>query len=90
MNQAATRRRIVRRALAPLEPDAFLRWAFKQMAPADRPKGFGPLSLDDVWFELVHRDPEITRAQVRKDYVRLAAKVRRNQRRGLMPFEGLG
>jgi hypothetical protein len=38
---------------------------------------------------MVRIDPEVTRDYVRQTYVHLAAKVRRNQRLGLDPWEGL-
>lgn len=72
--------------LAPLAPDAFLRWAWLQ---GPRDKGTQPLTLEDVWFELAHRDPEITRDVLRRDYVRIAAKVRRNQRVGVDVWGGI-
>jgi hypothetical protein len=70
-----------RSRLAPLVQDAFLRWAWEH---GDRDKGTSPLTVDDVAFEL-HADRET----VRRDYVRLAARVRRNQRLGRDPFEGI-
>lgn len=72
--------------LAPLEPNAFLRWAWEH---GDRAKGTTPLTVDDVWWELVRGAPELTVEEVRKDYVRIAAKVRRNQRLNRDPFEGI-
>lgn len=78
--------RVARRALAPLDPDAFLRWSFRFQGLEG--KGFGPLTVDDVWFEL-RRHGEVAKEDVRRDYVRLAARVRRNQRLGLAPFEGI-
>lgn len=72
--------------LAPLEPNAFLRWAYYQ-GPKNR--GTSPLTVDDVWFELAQRDPGLTPETVRRDYVRIAARVRRNQRLRREPFEGL-
>lgn len=74
------------RRLAPLEPDAFLRWAWLQ---GDRAKGTLPLTVEDLYFELGRVDPALTIEQVRKNYVHLAARVRRNQRLGLEPFEGI-
>lgn len=72
--------------LAPLEPDAFLAWAYYQ-GPRDR--GTSPLTIDDVWFELAQKDPALTVAEVRRWYVGIAAKVRRNQRLMREPFEGI-
>jgi hypothetical protein len=72
--------------LAPLAPDAFLAWAW---ATGPRDRGTGPLTVDDVWFELARLEPELPLETVRRDYVRLAALVRRNQRLGLEPFRGL-
>lgn len=72
--------------LAPLDPDAFLRWAWER---GDRERGSSALTIDDVWFEIVGGCPEYTREMVRRDYVRLAARVRRNQRLNLDPFEGI-
>ena len=74
-------RRVARRQLAPLEPDAFLVWAWRQ---GDRDPGTQPLTLDDVLFET-----RLPLAELRRDYVRLAARVRRNQRLGIEPFEGI-
>ncbi len=73
--------------LAPLSPDAFLRWAWEREPRASR--GSGPLTVDDVWFELARGVPDLTRETVRRDYVRIASRVRRNQRLGLEPFEGI-
>lgn len=72
-----------RTALAPLEPNAFLRWAW-MVGPRD--PGTSPLTLDDVLFELGWT---MTRETLRREYVRTAARVRRNQRLGLDPFEGI-
>lgn len=62
--------------LAPLEPDAFLRWAWEE---GGRVRGTGPLTVDDIAFEF---GEALTREQVRRMYVRLAALARRNQRLG--------
>lgn len=70
--------------LAPLEPDAFLRWAWER---GDRAKGTSPLTLDDLAFEL---GPDYPADVLRRDYVRLAARVRRNQRLNRDPWEGVG
>jgi hypothetical protein len=67
--------------LAPLNPDSFLVWVWMQ---GDRAKGTAPLTVEDVGFELRQDEREVHR-----DYVRLAAKVRRNQRLGLDPWEGI-
>ena len=72
--------------LAPLEPDGFLRWAYYQQPGQDRLKGSSPLTLDDVAFEW---GPDRPREDIRRDYVHLAARVRRNQRLGLDPWEGI-
>ena len=69
--------------LAPLEPNAFLRWAWER---GDRAKGTAPLTLEDLLFEL---GPDVPREMLRRDYVRLASRVRRNQRLGLDPMEGI-
>lgn len=74
------------RHLAPLEPNAFLRWAWRA-GPMD-PRT-SPLTVEDVWWELVRREPSITRESVRRDYVRIAARVRRNHRLGMPPFWGV-
>lgn len=74
-------RRATSRRLAPLDPDSFLVWAWTQ---GDRAKGTSPLTVEDVAFEL-RADPR----EVRRDYVRLAARVRRNQRLGIDPWEGV-
>ena len=72
--------------LAPLEPDSFLVWAWNK---GDRRRGTRPLSLEDIWFERSRREPEITLEYLRHEYVHLAASVRRNQRLGLDPWEGI-
>jgi len=79
-------RSVARRQLAPLDADAFLAWAWRT-GPRDR--GTSALTVDDVWFEIANGDPTVRRETVRRDYVRLAAKVRRNQRLGHEPFEGI-
>ena len=64
--------------LAPLKPDDFLRWVWERDG---RRYGPEPIRLEDVWWQL----PPVegyTPEMLRKDYVRLAAKVRRNQRMG--------
>jgi hypothetical protein len=86
MARVAVSRLARSRRLAPLEPNAFLAFAWRT---GPRGKGTSPLTVDDVWFELVRFNPELTPAQVRRDYVRLAAKVRRNQRLNLDPWEGI-
>lgn len=92
MPLARIRLRLERRKLAPLEPDAFLRWAYYSR-PGTRARGTSPLTLEDVHFELNHGLPEecpgLSITDLRRDYVRLAAKVRRNQRLGLDPWEGI-
>ena len=69
--------------LAPLEPNAFLAWSW------DRTRGVSPVTLEDLVYELRAQEPELDAAALRRDYVRLAAKVRRNQRLGLGPWEGI-
>jgi len=78
--------RAQRRSLAPLEPNAFLAWAWQQ---GDRAKGTTPLTVDDVWFELARHDADLARETVRRDYLRLAARFRRDQRLGLDPWDGV-
>lgn len=78
--------RPVPRKLAPLEPNAFLHWVWTQMPKS---KWSGPLTIEDVWWELAHGYEEMRTEDLRKSYVRIAARVRRNQRLGLDPFEGV-
>jgi hypothetical protein len=75
-----------RRYLAPLDPDAFLAWGWSF---GDRRKGSRPLTVESWHFEVARHDPELTTAEVRRGFVRVAARVRRNQRLGLDPWEGL-
>lgn len=77
-----------RPALAPLEPDAFLAWAYWS-SPDCHIEGSRPLTVDDVWFEVSRGAPETTRVEIRRSYVRIAARVRRNQRLGIDPWEGV-
>ena len=70
-----------RAPLAPLDPDQFLRWAW---LTGPRVDGTTPLTLDDIAFEL-----GVDVEGLRHDYVRLSARVRRNQRLGLSPWTGL-
>lgn len=70
------RRRLPR--LAPLDPAAFLVWAWR-MGP--RARGTSPLTLDDIWFQLGGELEEL-----RRELIHLAARVRRNQRLGLDPW----
>ena len=90
----ATRRRV---KLAPLEPDAFLRWAWKT---GPRIPGSTPITVDDNWLELAWAyrpgpgEPADFREvlpieRLRHDYVTLAARVRRNQRLGFNPWHGI-
>jgi hypothetical protein len=72
--------------LAPLDPDEFLAWAWRT---GDRYPGTSPLTVEDVWWELANGVPGLTLESVRRDYVRLAARVRRNQRLGLEPLQGI-
>lgn len=69
--------------LAPLDPDGLLRWAWEQVG---RQYGTFPVTFEDVWFEWERSAGEYTREMLRRDYVRLAAKVRRNQRLGRDPW----
>jgi hypothetical protein len=71
------------RYLAPLDPDGFLAWAYASGDEAMHAGG-GPLTLDDVYFETGGDLGEL-----RRTYVRIAARVRRNQRLGHDPWEGL-
>ena len=73
--------------LAPLEPDAFLRWWFHSL-PADA-RGPRALTVAEIHFELSRVDPDRTYEETRKDYLRLAARVRRNMRMGLWPLGGI-
>lgn len=88
MPLARVRLKIQRRVLAPLEPDAFMAWAYRN-SPQARGPGTSPLTLEDVWFELSRRTPELTREELRRSYVRIAARVRRNQRLGIDPWGGV-
>ncbi len=72
-----------RLALAPLDPDRFLAWAWRS-GPRDR--GSQPLTLDDLWFEL-NDDLRFSRDEIRGWFVHLAALVRRNQRLGHDPWD---
>lgn len=74
------------RRLAPLAPDAFLRWVWEMDGKRYGPE---PITLEDVWWEHAHGCPEYGPEVLRRDYVRLAAKVRRNQRLGRDPLEGI-
>ena len=69
----------LRAHLPPLEPDAFMRWVW------DGEPGTQPLTLEDVAFEL--HEPDLS--SLRRTYVRIAARVRRNIRLGLDPWEGI-
>jgi len=73
--------------LAPLEPDAFLRWVF--LARPASTRGDGPLTLRDIWFEVNRGEETQTLADLRREYIRIASRVRRNQRLGLDPWLGL-
>jgi hypothetical protein len=75
----------VSKPLAPLDPDAFLAWAWRTCG-----HGTGhPHTVDDRWFDASEIDPQLTRDEVRRWCVRLAALVRRNQRLGLDPWDGM-
>lgn len=71
--------------LAPLEPDAFLRWCWEQ---GPRARGTFPHTVEDLWFDLAGRAPDMPFDFVRRSHIRVASKVRRNQRLGLDPWEG--
>jgi hypothetical protein len=73
--------------LAPLEPDAFLAWSFKHGGMAHAPHD-SPLTLDDVLWEIQRHTPDYPREELHRDYVKVAARVRYNQRRGLDPWTG--
>jgi hypothetical protein len=74
-------KRLEVRKLAPLDPDRFLAWTWQQ---GDRAKGTHPLTVEDIAFEL-GEPVEVMRRQ----YVHIAALVRRNQRLGRQPWEGV-
>lgn len=69
--------------LAPLDPDAFLAWGW---ANGDRVKGSTPVTVDDIWWELAPIVPGLSMEQVRRHYLGMAARVRRQQRLGLDPW----
>lgn len=71
--------------LAPLEPNAFLAWAYR-VSPECHVPGSRALAVEDVWFEWSRHGP-VDREDVRRMYVHLAASVRRNQRLGLDPWD---
>lgn len=68
------------RDLAPLDPDAFLCWVFHREDVRHEPWE-APLTVEDIAFQL-GRDV----STIRRDYVRIAALARRNQRLGLDPL----
>jgi hypothetical protein len=70
---------IKRPVLAPLEPDAFMRWAW-----TGERKGSQPLTIDSLAFQL---GGECSREDIHRYYVSVAARVRRNQRLGRGPWE---
>ena len=78
------------RRLAPLEPDQFLAWAYRNR-PGTVAAGTSALTLADVHFEVNRGLSEelIPLAELRREYVQIAARVRRNQRLGLDPWEGI-
>jgi hypothetical protein len=76
-----------RTRLAPLEPDAFLRWAWET---GDRIPGSLPLTVSDLAWELERHGNGYSEESLRRIYVRQAARVRRNQRLGLEAWEGVG
>lgn len=75
---------MARPKLAPLEPDAFFRWAWES---GPMRKGSQPTTAGSLAFEL---EGALSVEQVRRQYVRIAAKVRRNQRLNLGPWMGIG
>ena len=78
------------RRLAPLDPDRFLAWAYRNR-PGTVAAGTSALTLADVHFEVNRGLAEelIPIAELRREYVRIAARVRRNQRLELDPWEGI-
>ena len=73
--------------LAPLDPDRFLAWAYWTADDATR-TGSGPLTFSDVCWEFSRHGP-VDLGDLRRSYVRLASRVRRNQRIGLDPWDGV-
>jgi hypothetical protein len=73
--------------LAPLSPDAFLRWWWEMEGGRGPLGGPVPLTLEDVWFE--YGIEEIPLPSLHRAYVGLAARVRRNQRLGREPWADL-
>lgn len=78
-----------REPLAPLEPNLFLYWAWK----LDHVEGSTPITVEDNLAELQRHarpgDEVPTLAELRRDFVRVAARVRRNQRLGLDPWDSV-
>ncbi len=58
--------------LAPLEPDAFMAWAYRTSGQPKRPHS-APLTLDDWLISLCAQEPAFDGQQLRRDFVRLAA-----------------
>jgi hypothetical protein len=81
---AVAARQVRRLVLAPLDPDSFCVWAWR--TNRDPKKGIGPVTTEDIWFEWSRGYPELTRGDVRRLFVKIAAQVRRNQRLGLDPW----
>jgi hypothetical protein len=49
-----------------------------------------PITFEDLAWELRHQEPDLDLAALRQQYVSMAARVRRNQRLGRDPWEGIG
>ena len=73
---------MARPRLAPLDPDAFMRWAWE--SEPNKRTNSAPTTLADIAFEL-----GVPEDSIRRDWLRLAARVRRNQRLGRPPWEGI-
>lgn len=72
-------------ALAPLDPDLYLAWLWKHSKPPKAPR---PPTVDSIWYDMVRIEPSLTYEDLRRNYVHIAAWVRRNQRLGLHPLLG--
>lgn len=62
-----------------------MRWVWQQ---GPREKGSHPFTLDDLWFALGAPE-ELSVSQLRRSMVGMAARVRRRQRLGMGPWEGV-
>ena len=76
-----------RSPLPPLDPDRFLAWVWKRLPRELR--GSGPLTVDDLHMEYARGFPELLLQDVRRMYLRISARARRNVRLGLDPLEGV-